>query len=133
MFQDGLAASIQFCNSGTKQGWSIPFLLELVGVLLDLLPHARVPLGRPTVVAQVAALLLWQRLVGGVGLLGEDIAEQFLERAVEGRRCLLTEWEFTSAALTLTNFLAQATPVSSMTLPNPWSAITRAVWSMWSA
>ena len=101
MFRAGcLAASNQFSNSQTNHDWNTPFLLELVRVLLDLLSHAVVPLGRPAVVAQVAALLLWQGLVGGVGLLGEETAEQFLERAVEGWRCLRTECEFTSAALT---------------------------------
>ena len=69
--------------------WSIPFLLELVRGLLDFLPHPRVPLGRPAVVADVTALVLWQGMVGGVGWLGEDLAEQFLERAVEGRRCYI--------------------------------------------
>ena len=91
MFQDCLAASNQFCNSETKHGCSIPFLLELVSVLLDLLSHARVPFRRPAVVPDVAALVLWQRLVGSVGWLGEDLTEHFLECAVEGWRGLLTK------------------------------------------
>ena len=48
----------------------------------------------PVAGVYVTAVFLWQRLVGGIGWLGEDLTEQFLERAVEGWRCLLANCEF---------------------------------------